>query len=554
MAGYLAARKLREGSSGTPVLLQTLEYATHTVGGITVHPIASETVYRNDNGTDAITTTYASTYHSGTNQPAQQTTTLPVVPTTQNGTNVAAMRQTFSDLYGRVTWERDERGTITHRIYDLVTGALVRQIDDVDTSLYLDVPSGWTTPTGGGLNLVTDYQADDLGRTTQVLGPVHQIDLSGTPTNIRTAQWTVYDDVNHITYHAGGFAVPATSDFQLINPVSITQRDASGKILEQIQAVAPDTDGTLAEIIDNAGGGAAAFPQTSYTRWTTSQYTDCCLAASMRVYHTIPSSGAGSSGTNYDQTTYGYDVMKRRNRTVTPGGTITFQVYNVRGQVIATYVGTDDSGATEQDPTGGGLDPNNNMVLVTALEYDNGQDEGDGNLTQQTQHVDATTTRVTTFEYDWRNRRTTTDGELDFYQVDTYDNLSHVIQTDRYDTDDQGHLIARSQTQYDNRGRVYQTVQFAVDPNTGTIGDSLADSVWYDASRHVIKRQPSGLMTSFEMEYDSLGRLVKEIDPLNAETAYAYDAASNRITLTDAEGNTTTWSYDGINHVVAETN
>jgi len=108
------------------------------------------------------------------------------------------------------------------------------------------------------------------------------------------------------------------------------------------------------------------------------QYTDCCLAASQRVYHTIPASGSGSSGANYDETDFGYDVMKRRNRTVTPGGTIGDVVYDPRGLILTSYIGTNDDGATETDPTGGGADPDNNMKLVATNEFDNGQAGGRG--------------------------------------------------------------------------------------------------------------------------------------------------------------------------------
>ena len=152
-------------------------------------------------------------------------------------------------------------------------------------------------------------------------------------------------------------------------------------------------------------------------------FTHCCLTVSQRIYHTIPTSGAGSAGTNYDEADYGYDVMKRRNRTVTPGGTITDLVYEPRGLVIGIYVGTNDNGATETDPTGGGTDPANNMVLVTAKEYDDGLAGGDGNLTEVTQSVDSSTTRVTSMTYDFRNRNFTTDGEIDYFQKLYYYNL-----------------------------------------------------------------------------------------------------------------------------------
>src|SRR5690606_26038711 len=103
----------------------------------------------------------------------------------------------------------------------------------------------------------------------------------------------------------------ATETFVLTDPVSITYLDADGKVLEQVQALAPSTEGTLAEIIAEAGGGEAAFPRSSYTRWTTNQYTDCCLRESQRVYHTIPASGPGDSGVNYDETQYGHIASHR---------------------------------------------------------------------------------------------------------------------------------------------------------------------------------------------------------------------------------------------------
>ena len=51
----------------------------------------------------------------------------------------------------------------------------------------------------------------------------------------------------------------------------------------------------------------------------------------------------------------------------------------VRDYATKVYVGTDDTGATLGDPTGGGAQ-GNNMVLVTENEYDGGSAGGDGNL------------------------------------------------------------------------------------------------------------------------------------------------------------------------------
>jgi len=150
------------------------------------------------------------------------------------------------------------------------------------------------------------------------------------------------------------------------------------------------------------------------------------------------------------------------------------------------------------------------MVLVTEQTYDGGTDDGadggDGNVTLTTQHVDATTTRETAYLYDWRDRRTATDGEIDFYQQVCYDNLDRTIRNDRRDTTSSGNLIGRSETQYDDQGRVFRTIRYGVDPTTGTVGYGLTDNTWYDASGHVIKSLPSGSQLFTKTNYDSLGR------------------------------------------------
>ena len=117
----------------------------------------------------------------------QKTTTLPSVSSGQNGSGIAAVRKEYFDTYGNLEWVMDERGFITRMKYDVVTGAITQLIQDVDTSQQTGVPSGWETPTGGGQNLETDFDHDELGRTTQSLGPEHAIDLDGEATSVRKA-------------------------------------------------------------------------------------------------------------------------------------------------------------------------------------------------------------------------------------------------------------------------------------------------------------------------------------------------------------------------------
>ena len=543
--GYKQFDKLKRGSGGTEIKLREYQYNSHTAGGITVYPLSKQIEYRGDDGSGAVATEFSYSYHSGTVAVQERVTTLPAVPGSQNGSNTTATRREAFDLQGNLTWQMDERGFITHSKYDLPTGALIQRIEDVDTSLTPGAPSGWTTPSGGGLNLITDYQHDDLGRQTQSLGPQHTAEIGGTATSVRRASWTVYQDAQHEVWSGQGYRHIGAGTDTLINPVRIEKRDQRGNPLESIQAVRSSTAGKLLP--------SDSFPQSSYVRWTVQQYSDCCLLGSTRVYHNIPASGPGAPGTNYSETSYGYDLMKRLNRTISPGGTIRTDVFDVRGQVIATYVGTDDSGATATDPTGGGAS-GNNMLLLSENQYDGGSDGGDGNLTRQTQHVDDTTTRVTQYLYDWRNRQTAADGELDFYEQQFYDNLDRTVLAERRDGSASGQLLSRQEMLYDNRGRVYRTIRYGVDPNTGSVTGQQNQDQFYDAGGNVLRQEPAGAMEYQEFEYDSLGRRVAEIDPLDHSRLLAYDAASNLVWVTDQNEEVWPRGYDPLGRLVRDTN
>ena len=133
--------------------------------------ISKETVYRNDDGTGAIDTSYSYSWHTGTLQIEERVTTLPAIPTSQNGSGTSNTRTERFDKHGNLIWSKDEGGFIHRNIYDAVTGVLTQSIQDVDTTSVTDEPSGWTTPSGGGKHLVSDFEYDDLGRMTQTLGP-----------------------------------------------------------------------------------------------------------------------------------------------------------------------------------------------------------------------------------------------------------------------------------------------------------------------------------------------------------------------------------------------
>ncbi|MGH3579502.1 MAG: hypothetical protein ACRDU0_18360, partial [Mycobacterium sp.] len=181
VAGYQQDVKIQQGELGTSLLQETWQYFAHSASGTTIAPVATDTVYRNTDGTGGQTTSYAYTWFSGTAQVQSVTVTLPTVTTAENGPNTADTRTTYFDSYGEPIWTKDGNGFLTYTAYDPATGAVVKTIDDVDTTKTSDftgLPSGWSTPSGGGLHLVTQAQVDALGRTTQLTDPNGNITYS----------------------------------------------------------------------------------------------------------------------------------------------------------------------------------------------------------------------------------------------------------------------------------------------------------------------------------------------------------------------------------------
>ncbi|MEI8379568.1 MAG: glycosyltransferase [Planctomycetota bacterium] len=531
--GYLHKQLVQQGQLATPILLRSVEYTSQAAVTTTVFPVSRDIMYRHDTGpSNPIVTSYEYTFYTDTTQVQQKTTILPRIAASQNGSGTSNQTREFNDRFGYLTWSMNERGFISRFVYDEPTGGLLQRIDDVDTSIVSGAPAGWTTPAGGGLNLVSDFEVDNRGRTTQGLGPAATIDVAGAAISLRRAVWIVYDDPNQTVRVGQGFAVGTgpSYTYTLINPVQIRITDLDGKLLQEIQATRAATTGKLLP--------SDTFAQSAYTRWQTYQYTDCCLLESKRVYRLIPSSSSGSSGTNYDETGFGYDVMKRRNQVTTPGGTISFTLFDVRSQRVQLSIGTNNSGGSS-----------NNMVVVAEYEYDGGQPGGDGNLTRLTQQVNATTNRVTQFQYDWRNRVVVTDGEIDYCERRTYDNLDRLIQIEQFDTSTSGHLIGRQTTSYDDLSRVYQTRNDEVDPHTGTIGNSLTDNTWYDAAGNVAKSLPAGSKLWTKTSYDGLNR------PTISYQGYGVDASySDIFSVTgDVVMEQTELVYDDASNVIQTT-
>ena len=307
--GYRNQTGIQRGETGTSILQSTRDYISRTASPITIYPLANTTRYRNTNGTGGQSTNFAFGWFSGTIQPESVTVTLPTVTTAQNGSNSANAMTMFADERGRTIWSKDEGGFINHYAYDDVTGGMTKSIVDVDTSqtsTFTNLPSGWSTPSGGGLHLTATYEIDTLGRTTKAT------DANGNITYI------VYDD---LTLESRVYAGWNTSTNAPTGPTIVQREDRARGYRETLTMSATPSltsskpNGTESissiqslsrEVLNDAG-------QTVYV----DQYFDLSGVTYSQTTATL-----GTSGTNYNRTQQDYDKLGLPNRTLTPTGTI----------------------------------------------------------------------------------------------------------------------------------------------------------------------------------------------------------------------------------------
>lgn len=510
-AGYIFTKGVKQGSLGASEVREKLKYDTRTVGSVSIHPVKERLVYPVAGMVDSAApkTIYSRTWYDNGGAPTFQvlelTITDPVVTAAENGSGTAGVSKQVFDRYGRVNWRMDQRGIITFTSYVQATGALLQRIEDVNTDLTPDAPSGWVA---SGMNLVIDFVSDDQGRITQTRAPWHEAQLreeDTAPTAIRRVEFATYNCMAREERRAIGYMTgdDPTADFAVVGAVRVTRLDGYHRVVDVIQAVRCCNCGPLTRL--------EALPQEKWSRWTHRIYDPWGRLFAERVYHAIPAQGEGEAGANYLETIYGYDGMGRQNRVVDPAGTIQRVVFDVRGLTISRWIGTNDTGATDTDPTGGGA-AGNNMKLAAAMQYDGGAAGGDGNLTQETRPVDGTSgnDRITTYGYDYRDRRDTvtqTDGTTTWITKTAYDNLDRITGVTRYHTAvDNANRITQGRTFFDALGRVYKEETDGIDPASGNVTGTVKGEKWYDLASNVIKQYQPGSTAFNKMVFDALNR------------------------------------------------
>jgi RHS repeat-associated protein len=195
-------------------------------------------------------------------------------------------------------------------------------------------------------------------------------------------------------------------------------------------------------------------------------------------------------------TTYGYDKNEDPNIVIDAEDNNTVSVYDERGLLIKVTDAND--GVTEY-----GYTPNGDI---------NDINDANGNITR--------------YEYDGFNRLKKVTNAKGDYRRYYYDKLGRVIKEIAYDNS--SNPLLQKRTEYDALGRVLLRSIMADASSTSPINNSVdaVTSFKYDiASRlySTTKYYACGTEATTYYQYDRAGRLISTIDPLENETYLVYD-------------------------------
>ena len=551
------------------------------------HTVASTDYYTDGrlyHVTDAVSNRYTYTYGDH-----QTTKTNPD----------SSFQVTTYDIYGDVLTSQDELGHITTNTYDTVTHNLLSSQQPSDPSIPNNQPTYYGYDTKGNRTCVTNplgYQVLSL-TYNQYSGPQTLSNLSPTSTPTATTcstaasapapdstTWTVGYDTNYrpsgITdalgsvgsntyYDNGSIKTQTDGNGNLVHSFTYdaygnlqTDKDALGHTANYTY----DTLGRLTNVKD-ANGNTTVNGYDALGNLTSVTVADSFTNILQNVSYTYDANGnktsetVGSETTSYvyysdnhlktvtyaDTSTvdYTYDyhgntlieVRKDKNRAISR---TTTNVYDKSGRLMSVKITGYNSAATpmETDFTyyNNGLRASETVRNDVPLLLSNGGSVNSAatnytyNAAGQLLTVTDPMSNVTTYNYDANGMQTS---------VVTG---SHTTQ---YSYDIRGH-----QTQILYPG----LTNFPTLPSSSqqTFVQQNHIDQQYDLDGHLMKRTDlDGITTQYG--YYANGQLNSVTDGLNnPSTKYTYDYAGNQQTITDANGNVTTFGYDGLNRLISK--
>ncbi len=477
------------------------------------------------------------------------------------------------DALGRVLSATDALGQITTYAYD-ANGNLVAETDPLGrttTHAYdaADRRIETVYPDGSRITSTYDWRGNVLTETDAAgILTTYEYDLAGQLTRQTLAAGTAEAESVTYAYDDAGRLLSETDG---LGRVTTYTYDAAGHLRSEIDPLGYttrytyDAAGQLTLLIDALGN------QTRYKYDARGRLVRTIYADGSESARTVD--GAGNMVARTDQagqtTSYAYDALGRLTQVTDPLGHGTSYTYDAAGRLIAVVDGNGRQTSMSYDALG-------QLVSKTWP---------DGSIEQ--------------YGYDAAGNLLShrlADGQVNQYTYDALDRLATVTAFDgqaiAYGYTPDGLVAsvddARGQTVYSYDARRRQIGVLTPDGQSLShvydgVGNRLelitaagTTHYAYDAAnRPVAVTDPAGGVTT--VAYDGLGRRTEQLlpngvtisygyDPLSrltsivqelggtplASYAYALDPVGNRLSMTEADGGVTQWSYDAADRLVGE--
>jgi YD repeat-containing protein len=220
------------GSSGTGYYINATDYNTEgQVSAEYIYP----TQTTNREASDRVTTTFSYTYWENNFKQAikTKTETKQAVPTTQNGSGVSPVTQTYYDSYGKIHWTRDPIGVVTYYGYHPISTQQTLIVRDVDTS---SLPAIITTDTenitawSGSVPFTREVSLSTAFNQTSTIEYDKRGRIFATTNPAGVTSYTISDVRKTMRFSAWDETTQKP-----ILPIDITETNAAGKILESYQ-------------------------------------------------------------------------------------------------------------------------------------------------------------------------------------------------------------------------------------------------------------------------------------------------------------------------------
>ncbi len=359
-----------------------------------------------------------------------------------------------------------------------------------------------------------------------------------------------YDSVGNVTFvgRAGANSFYTYNSFGEV----LTATDALGNVTTNVY----DVHGNLTSTTAPSPDGVVNGPSTTFQYDGVGQLVEIDDPRGGRTTFSYTPQGLVSSLRDAvgAVTSYEYDARGRRTAVVDALGGRTMFTYDAMGRV--TRATAPDASHTDTAYDYRGRRSSTTDATGHTTQY--GYDDAD-RLTRVTDAANNTTV----YSYDTENNLIGIQDASGHLTAFSYNADRQVVQTtfpsglsETYSYDAVGNILTKT----DRNGA--QTT-YAYDPFNRLTSKVYADGsevdYTYDLLGRLTQASGTGANGTFGFTYDSLGRLVQTSTQYSflagqpLVNSYAYDAASNRISLTNPQGGVTAYTYDGDNRVAAIT-